>query len=326
MLVLTRSEIRAVLDMESVIDAVEEAHVELTNGLAGDLGPASLAVPVSNALMIPMVAAMSSGAGGVKLLMDTPDNAAFARPSQQSTIVLVDTVTGASEAFLDGAVITLFRTAAASAVATKYLAREDAEILGFIGAGGLARTHLKAIRAVRPIRRVLIWSRTQRTAATFANYVLQVGLDADILLSPNEVVSASDILCTLTPSREPLVRGAWFKPGIHINAVGAPPRNDYREIDTEGIARSRVVVDSVQVVSRKSGDLLIPVAEGAIDAHHFSDELGQIITKIRPGRVGPDQITLYKSVGLGIQDIATARLAVAAARQKGVGTLIELTE
>ena len=159
MLILTRSMISSVLEIDKVIEAVEQAHGELSTGLGAELGPASVSVPSSSALLIPMVAALSGGAGAVKLLTDTPDNAALSLPIQRSTILYLDTVTGSCEALLDGAAITRCRTAAASAVATKYLAREDAAILGFIGAGALARSHLLAISRVRPIRQVIVWSR-----------------------------------------------------------------------------------------------------------------------------------------------------------------------
>jgi ornithine cyclodeaminase/alanine dehydrogenase len=275
--------------------------------------------------LIPLAATVAGGAGGVKVLTDTPDNAGLSRPTQQSTIVLVDTSTGSCDAFLDGALITRYRTAAASAVATKYLAREDAEVLGFIGAGALARTHLLAIRGVRPICRVVVWSRSAETATGFARHAADEGVAAEVVDTPEQVVSASDILCTLTPSRSPVVRGAWFRPGLHVNAVGSPPRRDYREIDTEGICRSRVVVDSFMAASQSSGDVLIPLAEGAISETHFGDELGQIIIRERPARTDADEITLYNSTGIGIQDIVTARLVVASARRAGLGTEIALS-
>jgi ornithine cyclodeaminase/alanine dehydrogenase-like protein (mu-crystallin family) len=324
-LVLTRSAVASLLNMEEVIGAVEEAHAALACGDAHDLGPADVAVPSSSALLIPMAAVVSGGSGGVKLLTDTPGNAGRSRPTQQSTIVVVDTSTGACDAFLDGAMITRYRTAAASAVATKFLARDDADVLGFVGAGALARTHLLAIRAVRPIRRLVVWSRSAKTADGFAHHAASQGLLAEVVETPEQVVSSSDILCTLTPSRAPLVRGAWFRPGLHVNAVGAPPRCDHREIDTDGIRRSRVVVDSFGVAAQISGDVLIPLVEGAISEDHFRDELGQVILGERPGRTSTDEITLYNSTGIGTQDIATARLVVSAARRAGIGTEIELT-
>ncbi len=324
MLVLTRSEVAALLNMEDVIETVEEAHAALASGAGRDLA-AHLAVPSSSALLITMAAVLAGGAGGVKLLTDTPDNAGRSRPTQQSTIVLVDTSTGSCEAFLDGATITRYRTAAASAVATNYLARADAEVLGFVGAGALARTHLLAIRGVRTIRRAVVWSRSAETAEEFARHAEAEGMPAEVVRTPEEVVSSCDILCTLTPSPTPLVRGAWFRPGLHVNAVGAPPRRDHREIDTNGIRRSRVVVDSFEAAAQRSGDVLIPLAEGAISDKHFRDELGQVIIGARPGRDGAGEITLYNSTGIGTQDIVTARLVVLAARRAGIGTEIALS-
>jgi alanine dehydrogenase len=154
--------------------------------------------------------------------------------------------------------------------------------------------------------------------------VASEGFRVEIAATPDEVVSASDILCTLTPSPEPLVLGRWFQPGLHVNCVGAPPRRDYREIDSEGIRRSRVVVDSLTVALQKSGDVLIPLSEGVITQHHFEDELGQIIIGERPRRTNELEVTLYNSVGIATQDIATARLAVAIARKLGIGTEIDL--
>jgi ornithine cyclodeaminase/alanine dehydrogenase len=149
-------------------------------------------------------------------------------------------------------------------------------------------------------------------------------MPVEVASTPEQVVSVSDVLCTLTPSRTPLVRGAWFRPGLHVNAVGAPPRSDHREIDTDGIRSSRVVVDSFAAAAQSSGDVLIPLAEGAISHEHFRDELGQIISGARPARTHPDEITLYNSTGIGTQDIATARLVVSSARRAGIGTEIAL--
>jgi alanine dehydrogenase len=323
-LILTRSKIASLLNIADVIEAVEAAHAALASGRAADLGPVSLAAPASSTLLIPMTAALASGAAGVKLLMDRPGNAGSGGPAQQSTIVLTDADSGSCVALLDGAGITAARTAAASAVATKHLSRPDSTVLGFVGAGTLARTHLAAIRAVRPVREVLIWSRTSQTARAFAAYAAEQGVTARIAAEPDAVLASCDIVCTLTPSREPLVRGRSFRPGLHVNAVGAPPRPDHREIDSEGIRRSRVIVDSRAVALRKSGDVLIPLAEGVISETHVHDELGQVIIGARPGRTSPGQVTLYNSTGLGIQDIATAQLIVAAARAKGMGEEIML--
>ena len=323
MLVLTRSELANLVNMDEVIEAIERAHAAMADGVGVDLGPASIAIPSTSSLLFPMAGAVE-GAAGVKVLMDKPDNVGSQWPTQQSTIVLVNTATGGLEALLDGAAITRYRTAAASAVATRYLARENASVLGLVGAGALATTHLMAMRSVRPITKVVVWSRNPETSAKFAAKAAEMSVPIEVASTCEQVVSVADILCTLTPSQTPVVLGRWFRPGLHVNAVGAPPRSDYREIDTEGIKRSRVVVDSFQMVCKKSGDLLIPLSEAAISQSHFSDELGHVITGRAAGRVSEGEITLYKSVGLGIQDIAAARLVLAAARKRNVGTEIML--
>ncbi len=171
---------------------------------------------------------------------------------------------------------------------------------------------------------MLVWSRTTATAARFADESAAGGVRVSVAASPEEVVRHADILCTLTPSQMPIVRGEWFPAGLHINAVGAPPRRDHREIDTLGIVRSHVVVDSYDTAIEESGDVMIPVSEGAITLDHFRVELGEVINGTRPGRRDDTEITLYNSVGVGIQDIATARLAVDLAREAGLGTEIAL--
>ena len=325
MLILTRSDIASVLEMEDVIDVVEKVHADASAGESVNFGSLSGSLPSSTALMIPVAAIFAGGAGGVKLLTDTPDNQDRELPRQISTITWVNTVTGGCDAFLDGAMITQLRTAAASAVAMRLLAREDATVLGFIGAGSLAKFRLGAIRAVLPIRRVVVWSRSQETASGFLRYAEGEGIEAEILASPQETTSASKILCTLTPSREPLVFGRWFNPGLHVNVVESPPRQEYREIDSDGFHRSRIVVDSLSEVPQKSGDLYFPFTEGAIKQEHFEEELGQILTGKRPRRTSNAEITLFKSVGIAIQDSATARLAVSIARQRGIGTEVDVT-
>ncbi|MFD7160640.1 ornithine cyclodeaminase family protein [Kribbella sp. NPDC059898] len=323
-LALSREEIAKTLEMPAVIEAVENAHAALSTGGAVQAERSTVEVPGCTTLLVPMTAAIGSRAAGIKLLTDTPANLARDLPVQQSTILLVDPETGTCEAILDGPALTLFRTAAASAVATKYLARGGARTVGFVGAGAQARAHLDALACVLDIQRVVVWSRTKARVEGFAAYAQDRGYDVVVAEGPEEVVRAVDVVCTLTPSREPIVRGEWFAPGLHVNAVGAPPRPDHREIDSDGIARSRVVVDSYDVVRRESGDVLVPLAEGRISAEHFATELGDVVAGVRPGRRTDDEITLFDSVGLGLQDMAAARLAVDAARRTGLGVELRL--
>ena len=181
--------------------------------------------------------------------------------------------------------------------------------------------------AVLPIKRVVAWSRTEATARRFVDRVKERygDIDVDIVSSPRDVAAASDVLCTLTPAREPVVLGDWFKPGLHINAVGAPPRPDHREIDSAGMARAKVFVDSMATAQKKSGDLLLAIADGSIDESHVCGELGDVITGAKIGRSVAGDITLFNSVGLAVQDLALGALLVHAARAKGVGQEVDLS-
>ncbi|MFF0267203.1 ornithine cyclodeaminase family protein [Kribbella sp. NPDC004536] len=323
-LALSRAEIAKTLEMPAVIEAVENAHAALSTGGAVQAERSTVEVPGCTTLLVPMTAAIGSRVAGIKLLTDTPANLARELPVQQSTILLVDPETGTCEAILDGPALTLFRTAAASAVATRHLARREARTVGFVGAGAQARAHLDALACVLDIERVVVWSRTKVRVEGFVAYAQDRGHEVVVAGGPEAVVRSVDVLCTLTPSREPIVRGEWFGAGLHVNAVGAPPRPDHREIDSAGVARSKVVVDSFDVVRRESGDVLVPLGEGLITAEHFATELGDVVAGVRVGRSTDDEITLFDSVGLGLQDMAAARLAVDAARRTGLGVELRL--
>lgn len=166
---------------------------------------------------------------------------------------------------------------------------------------------------------MLVWSRTAENAARFAAATTaETGLTVKVMASAEEVVRSADVVCALTATRTPTVCGAWFAPELHVNAVGPPPRGEYREIDSDGIARSRVIVDSFEAALAESGDMLVPLHERRITRDHFRDELGQVIIGSRPGRQSTEEITLYNSFGVGIQDIAARNLAVKLARQAGL--------
>jgi ornithine cyclodeaminase/alanine dehydrogenase len=324
MLILTRSEVQRLIRMEDVITAVESAHAALARGEAHQTveSPTPLG---DGAIMLPMTAALTTPpAAGVKVLTDVPGNPKLGLSPQHSMIAVVDPHTGLCRGFLDGIEITRYRTAAASAVATRHLARDRVRTLGLVGAGAQASSHLLALRAVREFEQVTVWSRSRQTAERFAALHSGGGLPISILGSPEAVVRSADVLCTLTPSREPLVRGEWFAPGLHVNAVGAPPRPDHREVNTFGIANSLLVVDDLAAAMSRSGEVCVPLAEGAIGRENIHAELGQLVTGERSGRTSNDQITLFNSVGLAIQDIATASMLLDAAAAAGVGLSVDL--
>ena len=324
-LILSRDDVRSLISMPTVIEQVEKAHAEFNAGRVDQPTRVTVKLAGSPNAILPMTATIPAiGAAGLKLLSIFPTNSERSLPVLNAAVMLVDPGTGRCDALLEGGVLTAYRTAAASAVATKLLARQDATTLGLIGAGIEARTHLDAMLCVRPdVRRVLVWSRTKQTAERFAADLADRPVEITVVDSPEDATRGVDILCTLTPSKDPIVQGRWFAPGLHVNAVGTHWIAS-REIDTEAVVRSRVVVDSRDANQAECGDLMIPVNEGAITIDHFHDELGELINGDRPGRRTADEITMYQSVGLAIQDVATATLLIQDARSRGVGTEVPL--
>ncbi|WP_418274917.1 ornithine cyclodeaminase family protein [Isoptericola jiangsuensis] len=326
-LVLTRSDLTGLVTPADVVAVVEQAFADLADGTAAQ-APLSVAALDDAAHFLPMTAvSRRAGLAGSKLLADVPGNRERGLPAQRSVLVLADADDGAPVAILDGGLPTRLRTAAASAVATRWLARPDARVLGLVGAGGLALEHVSAVAAVRPLEHVLFWTRSDGTAAAFAEQVAarHPELKVTRVDSPRSAVGSADVVCTLTPSREPVVLGEWFHPGLHVNVVGAPPRADHREVDGEAMRCSRVVVDSVSTALHESGDALLAIAEGAIGVDACRLELGDVVTGRAVGRGSPEEVTLFDSVGLGLLDVVIGRLLVDAARAAGRGLPVELS-
>lgn len=324
-LVLTASVLESLANMPATITAVEQAFAAIARGKACQPAPTSLQLPSSEGRYILMAGLADAQAlAGVKLLSDIPANRDAGLPTQRSSILLADQETGETLALLDGRVPTRVRTAAASAVASRHLARPNSSTLGLIGAGALAVAHVEAMLAVLPIDTVVVWSRSAATVEAFRAKISSQPVKVVAAAGIQEVVEAADVLCTLTPSVEPLVRGAWFLPGVHVNAVGARPRPTHREIDSEGIARARLFVDSIATVKEKSGDLLMAVGEGAVCLGDIQGELGEVIAGRLPGRQDEGDITLFNSVGIGMQDVAIGRLLYDAAIERGLGMVVDM--
>lgn len=324
-LILSADDLDGLVPIREAIDAVRDAHAELGAGGACQPAPTVLESTVSSAVVLPMTA--SSGRlnlSVVKTLTDAPDNRTRGLPTQRSTVIVLDSTTGECLAIIDGGVLTRARTAATTAVATDALANPDATTLGLIGAGRLAIEHVAALRNVRPIEKIWVWSRSMETLETFRAAV-GGGVVVEFSSSPRQVVESADIVCTLTPSREPIVSGGWFHPRLHLNAVGAPPRADHREIDASGMATATVFVDSTATQLAKSGDALLSIAEGATSEDHFRRELGSVLVGADPGRTYRDQITMFNSVGLALQDLAYAALCLERAERFGLGTRVRLS-
>lgn len=298
---LSAHEVEELLGVEETLEAVELAHRGLA---AGDIVMplrTHTEVPRSNAVLEVVTAAMPD-ALGLKAVSVFPDNPRKGLPRLASVIVLMNVEDGSCEAVLEADAITARRTAAASAVATKYLARADARVLGLVGAGVQARAHLDAIRCVRDIRRVLFWTRTNGTRDAFLEYADLAGVAAEACACAEQVVREAEILCTVTAAPTPLVRGSWLSPGVHVNVVG-----DYREVDSRTLAATTVVLDSRAAVLAECPIVAAALADGLITLDQLDLELGDIVSGSELGRQSDSDLTLFRSVGLAIQDLAVTR-------------------
>jgi ornithine cyclodeaminase/alanine dehydrogenase-like protein (mu-crystallin family) len=238
-----------------------------------------------------------AGALGAKLVTFYPGNQGI--PTHHAVILLFKPETGEPIAIMDGRLITEMRTAAASAVATQHLARPDSSVLAILGSGVQARSHLEALRLVRPFSEVRVWS--PRHAQAFAERH-----DVRAVATPAEAVRGADVVVVATSSQTAVLRGSWLSPGAHVNAVGAT-RPEWRELDDELMARASLFVDSREAARQESGDVM--AATGKVT------EIGEVVAGVVPGRSSPDEITLFKSVGVGVEDVATAALVYAAYQQ-----------
>lgn len=317
-LVISRADLPHALKVENCIHAVAAAHAQMARG--------EVALPVRSYLQLPddrgrvaIMPAVLSGASvmGMKIrstIVD-PDSGAA---SVGGFVVLQDLRNGEVLAIMDATYVTNLRTAAASALATKLMARPDSEVLGVLGAGVQARAHIDALRSVLPIKEVLVWSRQRATAEMLLVDAQSSGLSIVICDEPRQVVERADVVCTVTRSAKPVLLGAWLRPGMHVNAVGASTL-DARELDGEAVARSRVVVDSLEAIVQESGDIMLAVDEGLFLLENVAGELGDLVTDRVPGRTSDTEITLYKSLGVAAQDVAAAHEAYVRARERGIG-------
>lgn len=314
----SRQDVLDLLPYKHLVEAVESAHIGLANGRVVHPERETAAVPGLDTVVVPMLAISADHALAVsKILVDQPADPAA--PRQRSTIVAIDLRSGDCAALVDGAAVTLLRTAATSAVATRALARPDAHTLGILGAGKQALAHLEAIAEVRDLTELAIWNRTPERADHVVAAAREMGLEARRYDHPREVVERSDILCTLTPAVDPLVHAADLHPGLHINAVGSPPRPDYRELASDVLGAGRVVVDSAPVALAESGAVQYALRDGTLDPAVPLVDLGEVLTGRAPGRADSQEVTVFVSVGLGIQDLAAVTLLLDTAPQRGAG-------
>jgi ornithine cyclodeaminase/alanine dehydrogenase-like protein (mu-crystallin family) len=285
------------LSMSGAIDALESAF---RHGDPSATPPRSLVTTPSGTLLL-MPATGTPGVG-VKLVTLTQANPARGRPLIHAVYLLFDAETQAPKLLVEGSALTALRTAAVSGLATRLLARPDARSLVMFGAGVQARAHLDAMASVRPIARLTVVSRTRERAAELVAVAEAGGIAASV--GDPEAAAGADIVCTCTTASEPLFDGAILRVGTHVNAVGAY-RPDTRELDTETIRRARVVVETRESAWDEAGDLVIPLREGAITREHVVADLQEMV-RGKEVRRGPDDVTVFKSVGLAFEDLAVA--------------------
>jgi alanine dehydrogenase len=294
---LDETAVNRLLSMEEVIPAMERALADFSSGKVEQ--PVRTIVPVAEHRgFLGVMPAYTGAALGTKLVTFYPHNTDM--HTHHATILLFRPETGKPLVTMDGRLITEVRTAAVSAVATQRLARADASVLAIIGSGVQARSHLEALRLVRGFREVRVWS--PRRAAAFAE---EHGVRATA--SAEEAVRGADVVVTATTSSTPVLSGEWLSPGVHINAIGAP-RPNWRELDDEVLRHARVYVDSREAAMQESGDV---IAGGEIFA-----EVGEVVSGAKPGRRSAEEVTLFKSLGLAVEDVAAAELVYRKAQEE----------
>ncbi|HEX9015603.1 MAG TPA: ornithine cyclodeaminase family protein [Chloroflexota bacterium] len=324
-LMLSRSDIKNLITMPEAIEALKTAHAEFSRGEA--------AMPVRSVITIPqhdgwygvMPAYLAgSGALGVKSVTVYKQNPSKGIPATLGLTLLLDPATGVPLSVMDAGYLTGVRTAAASGVATSLLAREDARELAILGPGVQGRHHLIAVTTVRPIQAVRVYDRNRENAEKFRQEMQpQVKARIEVADSAEAAVRGADVIVLTTTSPTPVLELAWLRRGVHINGVGAHAPG-VREIPSDVIAAARVVVDSREAGIKEAGDLIMPISEGRVTAEHFADELGEVVDGHKPARTSPEQITIYKSVGIAIQDMAVANLVYRKALAAKAGTEVDL--
>jgi ornithine cyclodeaminase/alanine dehydrogenase-like protein (mu-crystallin family) len=320
MLILSEADVRQLLPMEELIPAMADALAAFSSGAVQQPLRTVIEVGASKAFFGVMPAFIpDSGALGTKLVTVFGNNLAVGLPSHLATIVLLDSATGELRGLLDGRYITEARTAAVSAVSTRLLARPDASALAIIGSGVQAWSHLEALRLVRTLSEVRVWSPTAAHRERFAQEAEQkLSMLVRPAASAEEALDGADLVALVSSSREPVARSAWIEDGAHVCAVGAC-RPDQREMDSDLVARSHLFVDSRTGALAEAGDVVLPIAEGRFTAAHIAGELGEVVSGRVPGRASASEVTIFKSLGMAVEDVAAAHLAFEKAAARGVG-------
>ena len=311
-LVISHEDVARLLPMDACIEVMAEAM--RTTGRGGAV------LPLRSVVWMPdrtgMIGLMPGFLGapaslGLKVVSIFPGNHGTGYDSHQGVVMLFDPVTGELACIADAREITAVRTAAASAVATDALARPDARRLALLGYGEQAQTHLKAIGKVRRLETVTVWGRSPERAQAFAERLrAEAGVAVEVATSAQAAVAQADIVCTVTPAAEPILKGAWLAPGAHVNLVGSSFAGP-AEVDSDLVVRSRFIADHREGVLKQGAEFLIAKAAGLVGDEHVAGEIGEVLSGKIPGRQSPDQITVYKSLGHIVQDLVSVQALLA---------------
>ncbi len=323
-LMVSHQEVKQWLPMDACMDVMAATLKMLSQG--GALNPLRhlMWLPDKTGVLGMMPAYLADGkVMGLKAISVFPGNHATEYDSHQGTVMLFETQNGRLLAMMDAGKITAIRTAAVSGVATRLLARNNAADLAILGSGVQAHTHLEAMRVARNISGVRIWSRRFEQAQKFADQASAAcKIPVKAFDKAREAVDGADIICTVTSATDPILQGDWISSGTHINAVGSSVPFA-RELDTSAMAKSKLFVDRRESTLNEAGDFLIPQKEGAIDDSHIKGELGDILMDRISGRESPEEVTLFKSLGLAVEDVASAYFIYQRMSENQEGTWVE---
>lgn len=319
LLVLGEADIRAALDMESCIEAMAGILASLERGEA--TMPLRFVVrPAQSPPLLGLMPAHRAGAAPVfalKEIVVAPGNRERGLDPHQGAVLVHDGETGVLRAVLNASAVTEIRTAAVSGLATRLLARPGSRRVAILGAGIQARAHVEAMRAVLAEPEIVLWGPTAERASALARE-LRVAAVSTV----DEAVAGADVICTTTASRDPILFARQLAPGVHVNAVGASVPTS-RELDGAAVAAASLFVDRRESTLAESGDYLMAVEEAGIGPDHIRAELGELLVGSHPGRTSDKEITLFKSLGLAVEDLAAAELCIARARERGLGTELD---
>ena len=323
--VIGAADVRRALTYQDCVAAVERAMRSVSEGRAVLPLRQVMPLPSGRGLFGMMPGSLADPeCYGIKLLSLFPGNPAHGHSSHLGLHVLFEPEHGRPVALIEASALTAIRTAAASVVATRALARPDSSVLAILGSGEQARAHLECFQAVRPFDRVVVWGRRAEAAVALVTRARELGAGtASVAGSVAEAVADADVVCTLTAAKSAILRGADLRPGVHLCLVGSSVAS-CREVDDQCVARSRFYVDQRAAAMDQAGELLGAIAAGVVSREHVLGEIGEVLSGAVAGRTDAAAVTLYKSLGVAAQDLAAASLLLSRAEALGLGTTVEL--